>query len=339
MKVGIPRALYFYRFFPQWEGMLTSLDCELTVSPETNKHILEKGAEMASNELCVPVKIYYGHINYLNKEHPELDYIFTPRYVSLDNNHYYCPKFMILPNTTEYAAGSEIPVLEWLVNVRRQTLLESTIMLGKELGKSRQESKKALIKGVKKQKEFEKLVHNGLMVPEALDEMYPDYDFMKRRKSKYEKMDNSDRPVNLLVLGHPYNTYETIINQDLLERLKSSYVNIMTLENAPKKVYDKEVMIDEKLPNYWGNEEEILQLSDYVLGDKEEIDGAIFLISFACGPDSLIQEIVMRNFSKEDKPFLELVLDEHSGEAGLVTRVETFVDTIRRKKYMKVKKR
>jgi predicted nucleotide-binding protein (sugar kinase/HSP70/actin superfamily) len=31
-------------------------------------------------------------------------------------------------------------------------------------------------------------------------------------------------------------------------------------------------------------------------------------------------------------PFLEIIMDEHSGEAGLLTRVESFVEMIRRKK-------
>ena len=32
-------------------------------------------------------------------------------------------------------------------------------------------------------------------------------------------------------------------------------------------------------------------------------------------------------------PFIELVLDEHHGEGGLVNRIESFVDMIRREKY------
>ena len=65
---------------------------------------------------------------------------------------------------------------------------------------------------------------------------------------------------------------------------------------------------------------------------RDEIDGVIFLISFACGPDSLISELIMRDMKVVGLPFLEIIMDEHSGEAGLLTRVESFVEMIRRKK-------
>jgi len=84
--------------------------------------------------------------------------------------------------------------------------------------------------------------------------------------------------------------------------------------------------------NFWDNEDELMQLSDYVI-HNEEIDGGIFLISFACGPDSLIQELVMQDFDMKDKPYIDLTLDEHTGESQITTRVESFIEMIRRKKY------
>lgn len=65
---------------------------------------------------------------------------------------------------------------------------------------------------------------------------------------------------------------------------------------------------------------------------KDEIDGVIFLISFACGPDSIISELIMRDMKVVGLPFLEIIMDEHSGEAGLLTRIESFTEMIRRKK-------
>ncbi|NVM19891.1 MAG: hypothetical protein HWN80_19480 [Candidatus Lokiarchaeota archaeon] len=65
---------------------------------------------------------------------------------------------------------------------------------------------------------------------------------------------------------------------------------------------------------------------------RGEIDGVIFLISFACGPDSLISELIMRDMKVVGLPFLEITMDEHSGESGLLTRVESFVEVVRRKK-------
>jgi len=65
---------------------------------------------------------------------------------------------------------------------------------------------------------------------------------------------------------------------------------------------------------------------------RDEIDGVIFLISFACGPDSLISELIMRDMKVVGLPFLEITMDEHSGEAGMLTRIESFVEMVRRKR-------
>jgi predicted nucleotide-binding protein (sugar kinase/HSP70/actin superfamily) len=84
---------------------------------------------------------------------------------------------------------------------------------------------------------------------------------------------------------------------------------------------------------YWRHEEEIMQAIRYFLTKgRGEIDGVIFLISFACGPDSLISELIMRDMKVVGLPFLEITMDEHSGEAGMITRIEAFVEMARRKK-------
>ena len=64
---------------------------------------------------------------------------------------------------------------------------------------------------------------------------------------------------------------------------------------------------------------------------KRTLDGVMLVIGFACGPDSIIGEIISREVRRPDSPPLTtLVLDEHTGEAGVATRVEAFVDLIRR---------
>jgi len=48
-----------------------------------------------------------------------------------------------------------------------------------------------------------------------------------------------------------------------------------------------------------------------------------------CGPDSLMIDLLRRR-AKGTKPFLSLVIDEHTSESGLITRLEAFVDMIGR---------
>ena len=63
-----------------------------------------------------------------------------------------------------------------------------------------------------------------------------------------------------------------------------------------------------------------------------KIDGVITLTAFGCGPDSLMVERITRKSKQFNKPLLNLTIDEHTGEAGFITRLEAFVDMLYRKK-------
>jgi len=336
-RVGIPRGLYFYKFFPIWETILTKMNCEIVISPETNKAILERGAKFSSSELCVPMKIYFGHVLTLLEKEPNLDFLFVPRYVSLVKTHYFCPKFMSLPDAVRNTIKPKIPVLEWEINAKVKTHIESAIDLGKQLKVGQKESAEAYVMALNKFKEFKNYQHQGMLFPDIMSIMYPQYVSKNRKKMVKKDGDaeiDAQYPITLLVLGHPYNTFEGIINLNLIERLEKYHVKVVMLENMPEDVFKKMVTINDEFHNHWNMEEEMLQVARYYLIEGiDEIDGVLFLISFACGPDSLIQELIMRDFKKVKKPFLDLILDEHSGEGGMVTRVESFIDMIRRKKY------
>ncbi|MHA1820940.1 MAG: acyl-CoA dehydratase activase-related protein [Promethearchaeota archaeon] len=338
-KVGIPRALYYYKYFPIWEELLTRLGCKIILSPETNTQIVEEGAAFASSELCVPMKVYFGHVMYLLEHNPDLDYIFVPRYISLNKSHYFCPKFMALPDTVKHTIKPKIPILEWDINAKRRENIESAILLGKELGASKKEAAEAYIHALQKFKEYKNYFRKGMLFDEIMYKMYPQYHrppTVPKKKDGDAELDN-EFPITIFVIGHPYNTFESIINLDLMNRLKKYHVNVVTLESLPDEVYKGRVTIQGEFNNYWNMEEELLQAARYFLLEApDEIDGVLFLISFACGPDSLIEELIMRDFKKINKPFLDLILDEHSGESGMVTRIESFIDMIRRKKFMQI---
>jgi len=335
-KVGIPRALYYYKFFPFWHELLTIMGCDIILSPPTNKSILEEGSKLASSEFCVPLKIYYGHVLWLIENHKDLDYIFVPRYVSLNKYHYFFSKFLSLPDVVRHTIKSPIPVLEYEINRKKRSNIESAIILGEQLGVSKEKSIEAYLKAMNRFNQYKEYMQKGNLFHDTMYYIYPNL----VEKPKVKKQIDGDEdlskqfPLNILILGHPYNTYDPIINQNIIERLKKYHVNVILLEQVPEEVFNQRVQINRKFYNYWNMEEELLQAARYFLLEaRDKIDGILFLISFACGPDSLIQELIMRDFKKINIPFLNIVLDEHSGESGLVTRVESFIDMIRRKKY------
>ena len=327
-KVGIPRALHFYRYFPFWKKLLEELDVELVLSPPTNKKIVEVGVTHGFGELCIPVKIYYGHVLRLLRDHPDLDYIFVPRYVAEVKEAYFCPKFLSLPDVIKILP--EVPkLLNFEVNVKEFPIATSAIELGKELGRTQSQALNAYRDAQKYFDEYHQFLRDGAPVNHALRLVESNRPFTLPKKKH-------TGDIKFLLLGHAYNIFDTFINLDFQKKLRDQGVEVLTIENLPESLFKEPVIINPKggrLRNYWKHEEEILAAIRYFLKEgRNEIDGVVFLISFACGPDSLISELIKHDMKVVRLPFLEIIMDEHSGEAGLLTRVESFVEMVRRKK-------
>ena len=325
IKVGIPRALHFYRYYPFWKKLLEELDVELVLSQPTNKKIVEEGVTHGFGELCIPVKIYYGHVLKIIRENPDLDYIFVPRYVAEVKEAYFCPKFLSLPDIIKILPG--VPkILNFEVNVKEFPIATSVIELGKELGKTQNQALNAYKAAQKYFDEYHKFLRVGAPVNHALRLVENNRPFtLPKKKQKGD--------LKFLLLGHAYNIFDTFINLDFQKKLRDQGVEVLTIENLPESIFKDPVIISKRLRNYWRHEEEIMQSIRYFLTKgRDEIDGVIFLISFACGPDSLISELIMRDMKVVRLAFLEIIMDEHSGTAGLLTRIESFVEMVRRKK-------
>ena len=73
------------------------------------------------------------------------------------------------------------------------------------------------------------------------------------------------------------------------------------------------------------------EISREILGGvaihQNDVDGIILLSAFPCGPDAMVNELIVRRV--KGVPMLELVLDSQSGTAGVETRLESFIDIIR----------
>jgi len=261
----------------------------------------------------------------------DLPSIILDGYVSEVKDSFFCPKFLSLPDVIKILPG--VPkILNFEVNVKEFPISTAAIELGNQLGKTQNQALNAYREAQKYFKEFHQFLRNGASVNHALRLVERNRPFtLPKRKHSGD--------IRFLLLGHCYNIFDTYINLDFQKKLHDQGVEVITIENLPEFIFKKPVIVNPKggkLRNYWRHEEEIMQSIRYFLTEgRDEIDGVIFLISFACGPDSLISELIMRDMKVVGLPFLEITMDEHSGEAGLLTRVESFVEMIRRKKRRK----
>lgn len=73
-------------------------------------------------------------------------------------------------------------------------------------------------------------------------------------------------------------------------------------------------------------------VSDVVYAEERGADGIIHLSPFTCMPEIMSQNIFPAMREDCDIPLLALIMDEQTGKAGYITRLEAFVDLMRRRK-------
>jgi hypothetical protein len=129
-------------------------------------------------------------------------------------------------------------------------------------------------------------------------------------------------------VGHPYNLFDADINKDILALTKSLGMEIITSDFLSEKEISREVS-DLSKEIYWSSGREIVGSLFHFLSSG--VDGVIFLTSFKCGIDALLQEFIKRRLKVRGEtsiPLLILSFDEHTGREGLTTRLEAFRDVI-----------
>lgn len=73
-------------------------------------------------------------------------------------------------------------------------------------------------------------------------------------------------------------------------------------------------------------------VSDVAYADERGIDGIIHISPFTCMPEIMSQNIFPAMRENCEVPILPLIMDEQTGKAGYLTRLEAFVDLMRRRK-------
>ena len=78
-------------------------------------------------------------------------------------------------------------------------------------------------------------------------------------------------------------------------------------------------------------------VSDVAYANERGVDGIIHVSPFTCMPEIMSQNIFPTMRENCEIPILTLILDEQTGRAGYITRLEAFVDLMRRRKMYKKK--
>ncbi|MBT1279200.1 acyl-CoA dehydratase activase-related protein [Thermoanaerobacter sp. CM-CNRG TB177] len=317
--VGIPKGLLYYDFYPMWKTFFEGVGAKVVVSQDTNKKILDEGVKNCVEDACLPVKTYVGHV--INLKEKNVDYIFIPRVVSVERKKYLCSKFLGLPDFIKSLIGDLPPIIDIEINYYKNNdkfTQNEFIKIGRMFGKTKDQSLKAYFKATHQQKKFESLLKEGLTNLEAL----------KVWEGKNLVKEESNYDLKIAVIAHPYDIMDEYISMGIIEKLKNMGAQVYTMEMLQKDlILEGASMLSKEM--FWNYERDILGAGLYFLKQKN-VDGVIMVSAFGCGPNSMTEELLERIYKREKEvPFMLITIDEHSGEAGIMTRLEAFTDLLR----------
>ena len=333
---------------------------------KTNKEVIGIGTKYAENEQCVATKIAIGQAVVLSKKTdllfiPHLVSIMArtwtcPKWlglydmikVILENEENVDPKNILCPTAD---SNSDIGFVKAIKRVTNPTLaaniakikrfgLTSMQVMGLELGKKLRipitTSLPAIIKAQKAQ--------NNCWI-----------------KEQKKQLSDDPRNIKILVVGHPYLVNDAYLNFGLIEKIKSygDYrnlpdekkekiwgVDVITTDSVPEKIWKKYAELYERKHIFWSTHRKMLGSLLYLLDSNKsetfiqnnrikanklgnyEIDGVVFLTGAFCGEDALMELIQNYVMKRTGISFTRITLDEHAAEAGVITRIEAYIDTM-----------
>jgi len=290
MTIGIPRGLFYYYFGDMWCLFFDKLGINYLVSPETDRVIKNLGSRYSVDEMCLSMKLYIGHVAYLVDK---CDMVLVPRIDNYGKFSQTCTNFLACYDIINNLF--DIDVVDYNISYTSgDTIKKAFFSLGKRLGKSRREVRNAYYYSLYKSNKIRK----------------------NRIISNMNKLGFSGK--KFLLVSHPYNTYDSNIGLPVIKYLEKLgciviYSDLFDSEEEGFKL---------SRGLYW-------KFSRIIIGSielcKDKVDGIIFLSSFPCGLDSLVNEVVCK---KVGCKCLNLVIDDMDGFAGIETRLESFVDIV-----------
>jgi predicted nucleotide-binding protein (sugar kinase/HSP70/actin superfamily) len=151
------------------------------------------------------------------------------------------------------------------------------------------------------------------------------------------EIDPRVRPIKIGIVGEIYSIIEPFVNQNIEEVLGNLGVEVhrgvnlsyFVTEFLHKKKEMKKVAPYLKHVVGGHGLNSVAHTLEYI---EKGYDGVIHMAVFGCMPEVSIRPILSKISRTHNFPLISLSLDEHSGQAGIQTRVEAFVDLIRSKK-------
>lgn len=306
--VGINFSLMTNTFFPLYSTFFKRLGYEVVYEARADS----EGCSRKGAPFCWPIEQAHGTLKALLGLEPDI--IFLPHIKAFpvpggQDVSVCCPFVQSEPYLLK-AAFPELDKCTVLTPVLDMTngyeaAKASFVEMVKDLGHKTDEAAKAFDSGLEAQKAYHK----------ALGEA---------GKKIIEDINKSDQ-IAVVLFGRPYNAFSGIGNMGIPKKLASRGLRVIPQDFLP--VYDE----DSHDKMYWASGQLIMKAARYV-ARHEKLFG-VYITNFSCGPDSFLITYFRNRMGT--KPSLTLELDSHTADAGVDTRIEAFLDVVRRYRDMK----
>ena len=306
LKIGLPRAIYYYDRFPFWRAYFTALGAEVILSDSTNRQIVARGREYCISEPCFPILAAHGHVANLMEK--EVDYIFLPNAINAETNwpetcSWYCPWGQTLPlvikNTFHHSVWANrilAPVLHFREG--RETVERALLPMARRIGVSDKINRQAVAAAYSAQTEFNRAIKEA-------------------GKEGILQLAAAQRH-GILLLGRPYNLMDPGLNLNIASKLRENYgIDVIPMDFLSFEEMDAR-HIHENM--FWNYGRRILQAAMFAREQKNL--HAIYITNFKCGPDSYIKHWIHDALGSS---YLTLQFDEHGNDAGIITRCEAYL--------------
>ena len=305
--VGIPRALAFLEVMPFWRTLVRELGGRTVLSQPTSRTLMERAADHVATDTCLPIKVVTGHVMDLIDQKP--DFVLMPVLVDRPRDEddrvmrYNCPFIQVWGHMVQAGLDPRAHGIE---------VLEPILFYAMGEGLKQRELKKVA----------DALGADDARLERAIEKAEAAQAEFTRRMRERGREVLADIPGGraVVVAGRPYNACDPGLNLDLPKKLRDLGILPVPMDFLSLEQVD----VQSRWKNmFWHYGRAILAAAD-IVGADDRLD-LIYVSNFRCGPDSFLAKYVPE--ALRGKPFLLLEFDDHSADAGVLTRIEAYLDS------------
>ncbi len=307
--VGIPFVLMIHKFFPMANAFFTSLGFNVVLTEPTNEETIRLSQQLAQGETCYPVKLIYGHMQQLIEQ--KVDYIFLPTIHTMKHekshvkHNYGCVYMQTAAVSVARALELEKRGIKLLspvfdLDFGQEAMAGAMVGLGKVLGIPKPFCAKALLAGAMAVRRHTAAVE-------------------KKGRELLDSLSPSDRV--LVLITRNYGISDPILNMGIPGLLLERGYKVITLSHLPAHSLD----ISQEYENLF------YPFGQHILSGAKIIAAhpnlyAVYLTNHGCGPDTMLSHLFRQEMG--DKPYLQIEVDEHFSNIGVITRIDAFLNSL-----------